>query len=171
VFCSGLHSTSREDLCIHLRVAEKGSRLRNWLMVVLWMAVIFAGSSEFFSSQRTSRVIGPLLRWFIADVSDETIRAVQMFVRKGCHLGEYAVLALLLWRAVRRPYAGGTRPWSWREAAYVLAGAGLYAVTDELHQSLIPSRAGTMSDVLLDLLGVIIGLGLLWGYGRWRKDW
>ena len=67
------------------------------------MGLIFAGSTDILSSQHTSRIIGPLLRWLNPNVSDQTIRAVQAVVRKGSHVAEYSVLALLLWRARRRP--------------------------------------------------------------------
>ena len=75
--------------------------LNAFLPVVLWMSIIFIGSTDLGSSQRTSRIIGPILRWFNPEVSDETIRALQAVVRKSAHVCVYALLALLIWRARR----------------------------------------------------------------------
>ena len=133
------------------------------------MGLIFGGSTDALSSQRTSRIIGPLLRWLYPNVSDETIRAVQAVVRKGSHVTEYSVLALLLWRARRKPMKNDPRPWSWREAAFAIFLAGVYAATDEFHQSCVPSRGASVWDVLLDTLGATAGIVLLWQLGRRRK--
>ncbi|HKS38852.1 MAG TPA: VanZ family protein [Verrucomicrobiae bacterium] len=147
------------------------SLLKYWLPVLVWMALIFWASTDLMSSQRTSRIIGPLLRWFNPDLSEETIRHVQLVVRKTAHLTEYAILALLLWRAIRKPKKEDGRPWSWREAALAIAVAGAYAMTDELHQHFVASRYGSAWDVLLDTLGAAAGMFVLWALGRWRRLW
>ncbi len=149
-----------------------GARLlKYWLPVVLWMTLIFSASTGSFSTQQTSRIIGPFLRWLIPDVSDETIYGVQFVVRKGAHVGEYAVLALLFWWAIRQPARGQRRPWSWREAGIAFACSVLYAISDELHQSFVPSRQGSPVDVMIDTAGAVLGLCALWGVGRWRQWW
>jgi len=155
----------------HPAVSAQGSFFKYGLPVLLWMAVIFVGSTGVLSSQRTSRFIGPFLRWLIPDISDDTVRAVQTVVRKGSHVAEYSVLGVLLWRARRRPTRNDPRPWSWREAAFALFLAGGYAVTDEFHQWFVPSRGASGWDVLLDTLGAAAGILLLWRLGRRRKLW
>jgi len=135
------------------------------------MALIFSASTDLMSSQRTSRIIGPWLRWFNPDISDDAIRRVQLVVRKTAHVTEYAILAALLWRAIRRPTKDDERQWSWREAALAIAVAGGYAVTDELHQHFVASRFGSVWDVLLDTLGATAGVFILWTIGRWRRLW
>jgi len=160
-----------EPPLFHPAVSGKGSFCIFWLPVVLWMGLIFGGSTDVLSSQRTSRIIGPLLRWLNPNVSDETIRAVQAVVRKGSHITEYSVLALLLWRARRKPMKNDPRPWSWREAAWAIFLAGAYAATDEFHQLFVPSRGASVWDVFLDTFGAAVGLLGLWKFGRWRKRW
>ena len=73
--------------------------LRNWLPVFIWLAVIFLGSTDLMSAEHTSRFIVPFLRWLNPDISQETLGSIHSIVRKCAHLGEYAVLALLLLRA------------------------------------------------------------------------
>jgi VanZ family protein len=155
----------------HPAVSGKGLFFKYWLPVVLWMGLIFGASTDLMSSRRTSRIIGPLLRWLNPNVSDETICAVQTVMRKGGHVGEYSVLAALLWRARRKPFANDPRPWSWGEAARVVFYSGLYAASDEFHQWFIPSRGASVWDALLDTLGAAGGLWLLWRLGRWRRLW
>ena len=76
--------------------------------------------------------------------------------RKLIHAAEYALLCFLWWRALRtvapdgRTVLGGA-------AAIALA----YAISDELHQSLVPGRHGTPVDVLIDATGVLIAVSLV----------
>ena len=44
----------------------------------------------------------------------------------------------------------------------------LYAVLDELHQSFVPGRGATMSDVGIDSIGA--GLGILWAKIKLKKE-
>src|ERR1039458_4955854 len=82
--------------------------------------------------------------------------------RKTCHLTEYAVLAWLFWRAIRKPVKHDPRPWHWTEAGLALAIVFLYAAGDELHQAFVPSRTAQISDVLIDTCGGAVALLLLW---------
>ncbi len=145
--------------------------LKYWLPIVLWFALIFIASSDTQSSQRSSRIIGPLLRWLFPEMAEETIGLVVLFVRKCAHLTVFGVLALLFWRAFRKPVRGDTRPWSWSEARNSLIGVFVYAITDEVHQAFVPARQGSALDVVIDTLGGAAALLALWACGRWRKRW
>ena len=80
-----------------------------------------------------------------------------------------AVLALLLWRAWRKPAQTGRAPWRWSDAGLVLALVVLYAATDEIHQAFVPSRVASVRDVLLDTTGAALALLCLWAVNRWRR--
>ncbi len=144
------------------------SFLRYWLPLLLWMLVIFGASADPQSIAHTSRFLVPILRWFDPDVSQETIDAVRWVVRKGAHMTEYAVLAWLAWRVLRKPIRRDPRPWSWRTAAVALAAAVLYAATDEFHQSFVRGRTGSPVDVGIDTFGSAMGLLFLWVIYRRR---
>lgn len=146
---------------------------RAYLPVLVWMSVIFIGSTDLGSSQRTSRIIGPILRWFKPDVSERTILIVQAVARKGAHVAVYALLAALVWRA-RRAARGillSESAWSWREAWGIVAFCALYAVSDELHQTYVQSRQGSAWDIGFDSTGAISALLAIWALGRWKKRW
>lgn len=153
------------------RVSRTAAFLRYWLPVLLWCALIFGFSSDAGSSRRTSRLIGPVLRWLVPGISDDAVHRVQYGVRKAAHVTEYAALALLVWRARRKPVRGDTRPWRWPEAWFALACAALFAVSDELHQATVPGREGRVTDVLIDTAGALAGLLALRAYGKWRGRW
>jgi VanZ family protein len=142
-----------------------------WLPVILWMVMIFGFSSDSHSFQHSSRILEPLLRWLLPNLSPDTRDAIVLVARKGAHLSVYAVLALLVWRAWRKPMRRDPRPWSWRDAGVALLVAALYAASDEFHQTFVPTRDGCVRDVLIDTCGAAAGLFLLWLLGRWRKHW
>ena len=83
------------------RVPYKQMRrfLKNWLPVIVWVGVIFLGSTDLMSAEHTSRFIVPFLLWLKPDISAETLASIHFIVRKCSHVGEYAILALLLLRA------------------------------------------------------------------------
>lgn len=145
--------------------------VKYWLVIVLWFALIFIASSDTQSSQRSSRIIGPLLRWLFPDLADASIEHVVFFVRKCAHLTVFGVLALLYWRAFRKPVKNDARPWSWIEARNSVIGVFIYAMTDEIHQAFVPARQGSVMDVVIDTVGGALGLLALFAYGRWRKKW
>jgi VanZ family protein len=124
--------------------------IKYWLPALLWMVFIFIGSTDLMSAEHTSRFIGPFLRWFAPDISDATVASIQLIVRKCAHLAEYAILSALLLRALRQHLLAA------RSVAFVLAA--LYAVVDEIHQSFVPSRTGSLWDVVSDTIGAILGL-------------
>ena len=138
-----------------------------WLPVVLWMLFIFTVSGPVGSQQNTSRFIVPFLRWIKPDVSERTVHQIQVVVRKTGHLGEYAVLAALLWRARRN---STSPPLNWGEFSRCLLIATAYAATDEFHQSFVAGREGCLRDVFIDAVGACVGLGVVWLVLRWRTE-
>ena len=68
-----------------------------------------------------------------------------LILRKGAHLTEYAILMILLLR---------TRIPVWLA---LLLGV-LYASSDEWHQTFVEGREGRPRDVLIDSVGLLIGL-------------
>lgn len=66
-------------------------------------------------------------------------------LRKLAHATEYAILGFLLWRAL------GSERW-----ALVLGIA--YATSDEIHQHFVAGRHGAPIDVVIDSIGVGIGV-------------
>jgi VanZ family protein len=106
-----------------------------WLPVIVWAAVIFTFSS--IPSLTTG-----LGTW-------------DLILRKGAHMTEYAVLGLLLLRAVGRELPA-------------LALGIAYAITDEFHQHFVRGRHASPIDVLIDTVGLTIGIFVVRGLLRAR---
>jgi VanZ family protein len=135
--------------------------LKYWLPVILWMGLIFGLSTNLGSTANTSRILVPLLRWLYPTMSFRTIVHVHSIIRKVGHLGEYAVLGMLLWRALRQARLRDAGSSFWRVAVAVLLISAAYAATDEFHQSFLPTRTPSVRDVMIDTCGSLIGLSII----------
>src|SRR6266404_1741376 len=109
--------------------------LKYWLPVLVWLCFIFIGSSDLMSAEQTSRIILPFLRWLKPDISMEAIAQIQFVVRKCAHVTEYALLALLLWRAVYR--GTNLKPKTSILFIVVWLACAVFAASDEFHQSFV----------------------------------
>ena len=141
--------------------------LKYWLPVLLWMTLIFGGSADTRSYQHSSLLVEPLLRWLFPHMPQSQIDLIHHIFRKCCHLAEYAVLALLVFRALNANK--GLPPWSWPRVGGTLLIVFLYASSDEYHQSFVPTRTAEFSDVCIDTAGGSIGLLAAWLYRCCRK--
>ena len=120
------------------------------------------------SAEHTSRFLVPFLRWINPQISFATLNAIQLGIRKLGHLTEYAILAMLLWRALR----SGTR-WQVKMSILFLVAAlasAIFAASDEFHQSFVPSRTASPTDVMIDICGTLIGLSICWMFAKRRNS-
>jgi VanZ family protein len=143
--------------------------LKFWLPPLVWMVLIFTGSSDTKSYQHSAGLVEPILHWLFPHLSQAHVEEIHHLLRKCAHLTEYGVLALLLWRAVRQPVKNDSRPWNWAEAGVVLSIVFLYGATDEFHQIFVPTRTPHLTDVMIDTCGGAVALLALWFLDRWRK--
>jgi VanZ family protein len=147
--------------------------LKFWLPVLIWMALIFSGSSDSHSYEHSSRLIVPFLHWLFPHMTQTHVDQIHHLIRKCGHLTEYAVLALLLWRALHLS-KNNLPAWSWPKVGGTLLLVFLYAASDEFHQSFVPTRTALVSDVFIDTAGGAIGLFalrlLICCQNRWRQQ-
>lgn len=130
--------------------------LKNWLPVMVWVGVIFLGSTDLMSAEHTSRFLVPFLLWLKPDISAETLASIHFIVRKCTHVGEYAILALLLLRAATlMTNSKRSIPILYLS---VLSVCLIVAATDEFHQTFVASRGPSMRDIMIDSGGAILGL-------------
>src|SRR6266478_8176216 len=140
--------------------------VRYWMPVIVWMALIFLGSTDMLSAEHTSRFLVPFLRWLDPQISIATILSIHFALRKLGHLIEYGILAVLLWRALRGRL---TSTGNLVIASLVFMVSAIFAASDELHQSFVPSRTASMRDVAIDIGGAMIGLAICWAFALRRK--
>ena len=125
-------------------------RLSRYGPLLLWIAFISFASTNEFSADKTSRFIGPLLLWLFPNLSEAELASIHFVTRKAAHFGEYAVLAFLARRAFITSSQVFVRRF-WFQLALLLVV--LNSLLDELHQSYVPSRTGSVYDSAVDVAG------------------
>lgn len=148
-----------------------------WPITLLILGGIHAFIARFWPNANNKRwrqywVPALLYCAFIFLLSNRSFAETQSSIDTNFfHPLEYAALGLYLcWMG--HPLLHSKRAWSlvWR----VFAGGMLFAVLDELHQSFIPHRTASFTDLLLDSIGLALGIGAffltghLWG--AWEKN-
>lgn len=93
------------------------------------------------------------LIFFLSSLSGSSLSnfgSLDVFIKKGAHIAEYAILYFLLFRAFQSLMVT-------RKALIVSAViAVLYAISDEYHQTFVPFREGTVRDVFIDSIGIFL---------------
>lgn len=125
---------------------------------IVWMILIFLGSTDVLSAEHTSRFLVPFLRWLDPQITWSTLNSAQTIIRKLGHVTEYAILAALLWRAIRAGTMWNSKRWIL--FAMIWFGCAVFAATDEFHQSFVPSRTSSFHDVMIDISGALVGLAI-----------
>lgn len=137
-----------------------------WLPPVLWMAAILWFSSGDFSADQTGSFLLPMLRWLAPWATDAQLQVAHRGIRHTAHAVEYGILAMLWLRALIRSAALRARTAGGLAVAVALA----WACVDEWHQSTIPSRTGSIWDVLLDAAGATAATLVILTGRRTRSD-
>ena len=128
-------------------------KIKYWFPVIFWMGIIFWMSTGMFSSQNTSLIIEPILRFLMPGISPQTTDMIHGLIRKYGHITEYFVLGLLLFRAFR---GSSKESRTWRLVFSAVIVLALYAASDEFHQSFVLERTASLVDIGIDTLGGII---------------
>ena len=141
--------------------------LKAWIALILWLIVIAIESTSYLSSQNTGHFLYPLMH-FLFGVSEAGFEPYHAFIRKSGHVFGYGLLSILLFRAWREtlPLVSGVR-WSFRWANIAVLGTCLVASLDEWHQSFLPTRTGTVRDVILDTCAGIAAQLAIFLAHRW----
>ncbi len=120
-----------------MRKQEAYYKLIHWSLAIVYMLLIF------FLSSRPTIIPLPPFSW-----NDKVI-----------HFLEYGVLGILILRAFRNE---SKEIWSDYAHLWTIIITILYAASDEIHQSFVPSRYGDFWDFVADSLGVIFIVSLIW---------
>jgi VanZ family protein len=139
--------------------------LRAWWPALLWAAMMFFLSTDSFSSEHTSRIIEPLLRWFFPGISVASLEFAHHVIRKFAHFTEYFIFFLLLYRGLR----GFRRGWHLSSGVLAWFIAAGYSALDEIHQSFVASRGASPWDSLLDSVSALVAVVVVYLFYRLRR--
>ena len=140
--------------------------LRAWWPALVWSSLIYCASTDALSSSHTSRFIVPALHWLFPSMSLDAIDFVHHLIRKAAHFVEYFIFFLLVYRGVRAGRKGFH--WSWALTAWAVAA--IYSLSDEFHQTFIPSRGASVRDSLLDSVAAFVALlAIFFVYRYYRR--
>lgn len=118
-----------------------------WGPALAFMALIF-----FFSAQPKNTPTDGDAVYFSGVMPVFTVGAWDLVIKKTTHVIGYAILTVLLMRALG--YENDRAP---RTVAYgALALAVAYGCTDELHQMFVPGRGPSLIDIGFDYIGAAL---------------
>ena len=83
-------------------------------------------------------------------------------LRKIAHAFEFGVLALLIFRVIKIYIKNSLK----LSLYWTFILSLTYAISDEFHQTFVLGRQGRLSDVLIDLIGIIIVIWLLYSMNK-----
>ncbi len=138
-------------------------RARLWifglLMVCVMLAIFCFSAQDGDESQRLSdgflaSLLGRLLDALLPRLTE---KGMDFDIRKYAHMTEFCALGVCCFL-----YVSERRRWA-RDLHAALLALGfslLYAGTDELHQLFVPNRACRFADVLVDGVGILVGVTL-----------
>lgn len=89
-------------------------------------------------------------------LSDKTI--VDFIIFKSLHMIEYALLFLLNYQAI----SNTTKINKKKVGLLAFLLTIVYAISDEIHQTYVPTREGRLRDVGFDTIGALIALFIIW---------
>jgi VanZ family protein len=87
--------------------SSTSNRLWRYGPLIVWMILIFAGSTGALSASTSGRILRPVLGWLFPHMPEAQVATLHFFLRKLSHFSEYAILALLAARA----FYSSTKEW------------------------------------------------------------
>ncbi len=129
----------------------KKNILRIFLIILIlgWMYLVFGLSGD--DGDTSSGLSMRIARLF--SKSDEILSILEPVIRKLAHLSEYAYGGFLIYGLFLTYNISAKKQFIFS----IILGV-FYAITDEVHQLFVPGRAGKLQDVLIDSIGVFLGV-------------
>lgn len=134
-------------------------KIISFIVLILWMIVIFSFSSADAnkSTGTSDKVITTMIEIKDKITNNETpnnekeiiVKNSSFYIRKIAHITEYLILGFLIFNLLKQ--------YSVTNIYYAIGLSILYSCTDEFHQLFISGRSGSIRDVLIDSIGILIG--------------
>ena len=138
----------------------------SWLPAFLWMGFIFPLANRSLGSPKVWQVYYTITTELFPSASFNELSVAYVVLRKTWHFIEYAILSLLIYRALR---AGRGPRWQKPKVLWAGLAAFGFGFLDEFLQSFAPGRTGSPFDGAVDTAGILAGLSLLFLWARRRR--
>ena len=129
------------------------------LLVIIWMVSVFKLSSEVseVSGNRSGGIISSIIRFFNKNISETKLQTLieylQPLVRKIAHFFIYMLMSFWLISFIN------TYKMRYKTKIVLCTIIGIaYASLDEFHQSFILGRTALISDIIIDTVGILVGI-------------
>ncbi|MFH1262370.1 MAG: VanZ family protein [Pseudomonadota bacterium] len=126
-----------------------------WIPSLIWMGVIFLLSSDLFAASMTGSIVGKIVEFFFPSLAAPVIEEIHHAARKLAHVTVFALLSWFYLMGLVMEFAVIPR-FSFKQALSAIFLAFLYALTDEGHQALSPTRTAAIADVGWDAVGATL---------------
>ena len=133
-----------------------------FVLIIIWMIIVFAFSNE--SAERSSKTSGGITEKVVEVITKENRKVTQSqrdtietIIRKSAHFGLYLIGGFLTVNFISTTKAQGKSIF-----IYSIIFTFCYAISDEVHQLIVPGRSGEIRDVLIDTAGASTGTVLFW---------
>ncbi|NTW71223.1 MAG: VanZ family protein [Eubacteriaceae bacterium] len=129
----------------------------SWLLVFILMAAIFLLSSQNSTdsavlSRELAQIFVDLLNKITGPIDVDFV-LLKFTIRKLAHFCIYIALGFFVSNALKH-----TTSSRMKRVIITLIICILFAVSDELHQLLVPGRGALLTDVLTDMMGSLAGM-------------
>ena len=121
------------------------------ILVILWMIFIFYMSSN--TSTESSKQSGVIVSFIIDLFNITNTDNLTFIIRKLAHFIEYFILGILVINVILDYH---------KRIYYAITICFIYALSDELHQIFIPGRSCEVRDIIIDIIGSVMGIYFLY---------
>ncbi len=127
------------------------------MAIVMIIIFIFSCMRGDDSSDTSGAILNALVKIMEGvshkDFSANFLGSLHLIIRKLAHVTEYTALG-----GCAGFFTKTIAPGLKSRSIFALMISVLYAATDEIHQYFVPGRVGTWSDVLIDSIGIVLGI-------------
>ncbi|GAA0123962.1 MAG: VanZ family protein [Clostridium argentinense] len=124
-----------------------------WLLLIAWMGIIFWFSHQpSVQSDEQSYLVISILRTIGINFNSIFGQLSNFIIRKLGHFTEYFILSILFYNLLKEYFKFKST------ILLSILFVFIYACSDEIHQLFIVGRQGSIRDVVLDTVGGIISM-------------
>ena len=127
-------------------------------LIIIWMAVVFAFSNE--PAEKSSKASGSITEKVVQAITKDNKKitqsqkdTIETVIRKCAHFTLYAIGGILIANFINT--TGTSNKYL---IIYSILFAFAYAISDEVHQLLVPGRSGEIKDIVIDTAGATCGV-------------